>query len=252
MDSIYKDILNAVSNGQRLLAVLIDPDKFPIENTKCFVNKVNTSVATHIFVGGSTVNVGTTEELVIEIKKHTSLPIVLFPGDVTQITGKADALLFLSLISGRHPDYLIGKHIKAVSKLYYTDLEVIPTGYILIESGKITAVERVTGTKPMPRIDIQNIMDTAIAGQLLGMKLIYLEAGSGAKAPLTNKIINKVKTELDIPLIVGGGIRSKKQLENVFNSGADLAVIGTAFEEDESFFDDLKYPLSSGFPRSGK
>jgi putative glycerol-1-phosphate prenyltransferase len=240
MNLIYRDILNAVSNRKKLLAVLIDPDKFSVKNTKSFFYKVNASLITHVFVGGSTVNVGATEQLVIEIKKHTSLPIVLFPGDVTQITDKADALLFLSLISGRHPDYLIGKHIEAVSKLKQTDLEVIPTGYILIESGKITAVERVTGAKPISRIDIQNITDTATAGQFLGMKLIYLEAGSGAKIPLTKTIINKVKKELDIPLIVGGGIRSKKQIENAFDNGADLVVIGTAFEEDESFFYNLK------------
>ncbi|WP_298556545.1 geranylgeranylglyceryl/heptaprenylglyceryl phosphate synthase [uncultured Algibacter sp.] len=240
MGSIYKNIQDAISKGEKLLAVLIDPDKFSIENTFSFIEKVNASVATHIFVGGSIVDEGATNYLVSEIKKHTNLPIVLFPGDVSQITDKADALLFLSLLSGRNSEYLIGKHVEAVSKLRNTNLEVVPTGYILIESGKETAVEKVTNTKPLNRENIQYIMDTAQAGQLLGMKLIYLEAGSGATTPLTKNIISSVKQELGIPLVVGGGIRSKVQLDNAYDAGADLVVIGTAFEDDESFFDNLR------------
>lgn len=236
---IYKNILVSINKSEKLLAVLIDPDKFSFENTKSFIDKVNLSLATHIFVGGSIVNEDTTR-LVSEIKKHTTLPIILFPGDVAQITAKADALLFLSLLSGRNPEYLIGKHVEAISKLSKMKLEVLSTGYILIEGGKETAVERVTNTKPMPREDIQKIVDTAKAGQLLGMKLIYLEAGSGANTPLTSQIISSVKKELNIPLIVGGGIRSNKQLENAYNSGADLVVVGTAFEEDEMFFEEIK------------
>ncbi|MCL4170205.1 UNVERIFIED_CONTAM: hypothetical protein GTU68_065532, partial [Idotea baltica] len=193
-----------------------------------------------IFIGGSVVNDNVTEALVLEIKLHTELPVVLFPGDIMQITNSADALLFLSLLSGRNPDYLIGKHIQSISKLRNTSLEIIPTGYILIEGGKKTAVEKVTGTKPMLRNNIQEIMDTAKAGQLLGMKLIYLEAGSGAKKALTESIISQVKNELSIPLIVGGGIKSKFELDNAYNAGADLVVIGTAFEKDESFFDEIK------------
>lgn len=240
MDLIYKNIQDSIANKERLLAVLIDPDKFLIENTQSFVEKINESIASHIFVGGSVVNDNATDCLVSEIKKYTRLPIVLFPGDVSQITNKADALLFLSLLSGRNPEYLIGKHVEAVSKLRHSSLEVISTGYILIESGKKTAVEHVTETKPMPRGNIQNIVDTAKAGQFLGLKLIYLEAGSGAKEALTESIIKQVKQELHVPLIVGGGIRNKLQLENAHNAGADIVVIGTAFEEDETFFEEIK------------
>lgn len=240
MDTIYSNIQNSILNGEKLLAVLIDPDKFSIENTNVFIRKVNESIATHIFVGGSTVGDDITEVLVTKIKKQTKLPVVLFPGDVTQITDKADALLFLSLISGRNPDYLIGKHVASISKLKNMSLEIISTGYILIENGKETAVERVTGTQPLSRNNIRNIVHTAKAGELLGMKLIYLEAGSGASIPITNEIIRLVKEELQIPLIVGGGIKSIKQLEETHNSGADMVVIGTAFENDESFFDELK------------
>ncbi|WP_194766831.1 geranylgeranylglyceryl/heptaprenylglyceryl phosphate synthase [Tamlana sp. I1] len=246
MNNIYQDILKSVLEQKKLLAVLIDPDKFLVENTAAFFGKVNASVATHIFVGGSTVDDFATEILVTEIKKYSHLPVVLFPGDVTQITNKADGILFLSLISGRNPEYLIGKHVQAVSKLKNSNLEVIPTGYLLIEGGKITAVEKVTGEKPLARENLQEVIDTASAGQLLGMKLIYLEAGSGAKAPLTQDMILKVKQAINIPLIVGGGIRSKKQLDAVYEAGADIAVIGTAFEENELFFEELKATLALG------
>ena len=240
MNSIYQNIKKSITNGEKLLAVLIDPDKFLLENTNRFVQNINKSIATHIFVGGSTVEETATEQLVIEIKKYTHLPIVLFPGDVTQITDKADAILFLSLLSGRNADYLVGKHVEAVSKLRKTSLEVISTGYILVENGKVTAIEKVTATKPMPRENIENIKDTAKAGQLLGAKLIYLEAGSGAINPLTEDIISQVKKDLDIPLIVGGGIRNKSDLHKAYHAGADLVVIGTAFEQDELFFEELK------------
>jgi len=229
-----------IKKGKKQLAVLIDPDKFLVKKTADFIEKVNNSRATHIFVGGSIVDDMVTDILVEEIKKYSTLPVVLFPGDVTQITKKADALLFLSLISGRNPEYLIDKHINAISKLKDSNLEVISTGYILIESGKETAVQRVTNTLPIPRNAVQNIVNTAKAGELLGMKLIYLEAGSGASYPVSEHIISKVKKEINIPLIVGGGIRTLEQLKNAYQWGADLVVIGTAFEEDELFFDALK------------
>ena len=243
MKAVYSNITEAISKGEKQLAVLIDPDKMKLENLAGFMKKLNQSVATHIFIGGSTVEEKATETLVIEIKKHTHLPLVLFPGDVSQITNEADALLFLSLISGSNPDYLIGKHVKAVSKLKHTHLEVIPTGYVLIENGKQTSVEKVTRTAPLSRQNIQLIVDTAKAGELLGMKLIYLEAGSGALHPVPVEIIKFVKQELSIPLIVGGGIRTLEQLKDAYHSGADLVVIGTAFEENDSFFDDLKKQL---------
>ena len=237
---IYKNIITSISNKEKLLAVLIDPDKMSIDVVSSFIQKVNDSIATHIFVGGSNVETNVTEDLVIEIKKHTTLPIILFPGDVTQLTNYADALLFLSLISGRNPEYLIGKHVEAVPKLNAMQLEVIPTGYVLIENGKITSVQKVTQTQPLKRENIQTIVNTTKAGELLGMKLIYLEAGSGALFPLNAEIIQAVKQNLEIPLIVGGGIKSKAQMQMAYDSGADMVVIGTAFEEDEAFFEKLK------------
>ena len=240
MNIIYQNIITSSAKGKKLLAVLIDPDKMRLEAVSSFIAKVNQSIATHIFVGGSEVDEGITEILVEKIKKFTKLPIILFPGDVIQITDKADCILFLSLISGRNSDYLIGKHVKAVSRLKDSSLEIIPTGYILIENRKETSVERVSQTKPIKREAIQEIVNTAKAGELLGMKLIYLEAGSGATHPIEAEIIEKVRQELDIPLIVGGGIRSSKELKSAYKSGADIVVIGTAFEEDETFFNEIK------------
>lgn len=240
MKDIYSNILSSVLKGKKLLAVLIDPDKTKPERLTKIVDKINQSIATHVFVGGSIVEENVTDVLVAEIKKFTKLPVVLFPGDIIQITNKADGILFLSLISGRNPDYLIGKHVESISKLKSTSLEVISTGYILIESGEKTAVQTVTETAPMLRENIQKIVDTAKAGELLGMKLMYLEAGSGASEPVSKAIISLVKQELQIPIIVGGGIRNKHQLENAYESGADMVVIGTAFEENDSFFEDIK------------
>lgn len=188
MNKVYYNIQKAIGKRKKQLAVLIDPEKFLIENVSGFIKKVNKSKVTHVFVGVSTVKNDATEILVTEIKKFTKLPIVLFPGDVFQITDKADVLLFLSLISGINAEYLIGKHVKAIKRLRTTSLEVIPTGYILIENAKETAVQQVTGTKSMARKHIQEIADTAKAGALLGMKWMYLEAGSGATHPITLKL----------------------------------------------------------------
>ncbi|MEO8774644.1 MAG: geranylgeranylglyceryl/heptaprenylglyceryl phosphate synthase [Gelidibacter sp.] len=247
--NLYQDILNSISKREKLLAVLIDPDKMKLSNLSSFMTRLHQSKATHVFVGGSTDENRKTDGLIQHLKSLTSLPILIFPGDVSQVSSHADGLFFLSLVSGRNPDYLIGKQIEAVSVLRTMQLEIIPTGYLLIENGKETAVERVTQTQPLRRENIQEIVDTAKASEFLGMKCVYLEAGSGAIAPVNSEIIQAVKNELQIPLIVGGGIRSKQQLDDAYNSGADLVVIGTVFEEDEAFFEEIKAPLSSGhFP----
>ena len=241
MKDLYQNIIINTEIGKTQLAVLIDPDKMAIEDISPFLNKINKTIATHIFVGGSEVD-GQIDDLILEIKAHTNLPIVLFPGDVNQISHRADGILFLSLISGRNPDYLIGKQIEAVKKLKNSNLEIIPTGYILIENGKVTSVEKVSVTKPISVTELDLIKDTAKAGEYLGMKLIYLEAGSGAIKPVTNEIIAKVKKTLNIPLVVGGGIKSKKSFEEAVNAGADLVVIGTAFENDPLFFEHFLKP----------
>ncbi|NQY28147.1 MAG: geranylgeranylglyceryl/heptaprenylglyceryl phosphate synthase [Flavobacteriaceae bacterium] len=236
MQQIYQDILQAKANNNKLLAILLDPDKLNIENIEQLSSKINSSPATHIFVGGSIVSNGETKLIVLELKKHTSLPIILFPGNTNQVTNKADGILFLSLLSGRNPEYLIEQHVKAAPLLQKSDLEIIPTGYILIEGGVETAVQKVSNTLPIPKNDVNLIIHTALAGQYTGKQLIYLEAGSGATESVEIKTISLVANAIDVPLIVGGGIRSKNKIEAAYQAGADLVVIGTAFENDSDFF----------------
>lgn len=227
-------ILDTFFSERELLAVLVDPDKFQSNKGSAFLRNIPTAT-THIFVGGSTVEMGKTDECVQYLKTETSLPIILFPGDHSQITPAADALLFLSLISGRNPEYLIEQQVRSVEFLRKISLETIPTGYILINGGKESAVEKVSRTKPMSQEQPEVIVNTALAGEYSGKKLIYLEAGSGATKPVDPGIISAVKKEISIPLIVGGGIRSKEQLDSAYSAGANMVVIGTAFENGYSF-----------------
>ncbi len=227
--NLYQTFTEAITLKKRLLAILVDPDKFRVEQAAEFLRSIPLET-THIFVGGSTVPNGLTEVLVSALKLYTSRPILIFPGDYSQITDAADGLLFLSLLSGRNPEYLIGQQVQAVSSLRSTSLEVISTGYLLIDGGIKSAVTHVTKTSAMPQDNIQLIVDTALAGALMGMKLIYLEAGSGAQTPVAPEIISEVKKVIGIPLIVGGGIRSETQKQEAYEAGADMVVMGTAFE----------------------
>lgn len=236
MTNIYNDIIQSKVQRKKLLAVLLDPDKLVLENVDLLISKINHSPASHIFIGGSHVTTTILNELILKIKQNCNLPIVLFPGNPSQISDKADAILFLSLISGRNPDYLIEHQVNAVPILKQTDLEVISTGYILIESGNETAVERVSKTKPLDRNNIDYIIQTAQAGEMLGNKLIYLEAGSGAELPVSFQTIKKVAQNIEIPLVVGGGIVDLQGIKDSYAAGADLVVIGTAFENDMNFF----------------
>lgn len=230
LQQFYSEIEQAVRQNRKQLAVLIDPEKFSKHESMEFLNQLPEET-TFLFVGGSTVKEGRTCEVVKFLKNVSNLPIILFPGDQNQISPHADALLFLSLISGRNPEYLIEQQVRSVEKLKNTQLEIIPTGYILIDGNSDSAVARVSNTLPMPQTDVQAIVNTALAGQYSGKKLIYLEAGSGAKIPVSAEIISAVSEAIKIPLIVGGGIRSVLQLQKAYDAGADLVVIGTAFEE---------------------
>ncbi|MFV8391612.1 geranylgeranylglyceryl/heptaprenylglyceryl phosphate synthase [Flavobacterium sp. LB2P6] len=236
MKNLYSQIIKSKTNNQKLLAILLDPDKLVLENLDLLISKINQSLASHIFIGGSLVTTAIIDELIVKIKQNCNLPIVLFPGNPSQISDKADAILFLSLISGRNPDYLIEHQVNAVPILKQTDLEIISTGYILIESGNETAVGRVSKTKPLNRNDIDYVIQTAQAGEMLGNKLIYLEAGSGAKQAVPFEMIKKVSQNIEIPLVVGGGIEDLQGIQKAYNAGADLVVIGTAFENDMNFF----------------
>jgi phosphoglycerol geranylgeranyltransferase len=236
MKNIYQQILNSKAKDEKLLAILLDPDKLVVKNLSHLILKINQSPATHIFVGGSSFDGTHLDELITELKFKINLPFLLFPGNPSQISDKADGILFLTLLSGRNPDYLIEHQVNAVPILKKTNLEVISTGYILIESGNETAVERVSKTKPLDRNNHEYALQTAQAGAFIGNKLIYLEAGSGAQKSVPNEMISMVSKNINIPLIVGGGIRSKAEIEKAYKAGADLVVIGTAFENDSDFF----------------
>jgi phosphoglycerol geranylgeranyltransferase len=239
MTNIYNAIIQSKTENRKLLAILLDPDKILWENLGYLIEKINQSPATHIFIGGSHVQNDILDELIIRLKEKIDLPIVLFPGNPSQISANADAILFLSLISGRNPDYLIEHQVDAVPILKKTQLEIISTGYMLIESGSETAVARVSNTKPLDRDNSDYAMHTAQAGEMLGNKLIYLEAGSGAKKAVPIEMIKKVSNNIEIPLIVGGGIIDLQGIQKAYEAGADLVVIGTAFENDAEFFNHI-------------
>lgn len=234
MPKVLDEIISAEKAGTRMLAVLIDPEKFDCSTAQKFLREMP-FLTTHIFIGGSTCTPEAVEECTKAIKAETHLPVVLFPGDHQQISGKADALLFLSLLSGRNPDYLIGQQLRSVPLISKTRLEIIPTAYLLIDGGKETAVQRASKTQPLPQNDVQQIVDTAMAGKYMGKRLIYLEAGSGANIPVGAGIISAVKEAVQLPVIVGGGIRTKEQLEAAYTAGANMVVIGTAFEKGHFF-----------------
>lgn len=237
MKNIYQNILDSKSKKQKLLAILLDPDKLDLDKAADLVPKINQSPATHLLVGGSSFAGNHLDELIVFLKQKTVLPILLFPGNSSQISQEADGILFLQLLSGRNPDYLIEHQIDAVPILEKTKLEIISTGYILIESGSETAVERVSKTKPLDRNKNDYAAQTAKAGALIGNKLIYLEAGSGAQKAVPLEMISTVAKRISVPLIVGGGIRSKDGIDAAYTAGADMVVIGTAFENDINFFD---------------
>ena len=238
--NIYQDILLAKQHGKQLLAVLIDPEKTSIEQLPTLVKLIHQSIATHIFVGGSTDQHNTIEPVIVALKKATMLPIIIFPGSANQVSKKADGILFLSLISGRNPEYLIEQQVQSAIQIKESSLEVLPTGYILVDGGKESAVERVSSSKPICQTNSELILRTALAGEFSGKKIIYLEAGSGAKTPVKSSIISLVKENLTIPLIIGGGIQTVHQLTTAYAAGADLVVIGTAFEKDPTFFNIIK------------
>jgi putative glycerol-1-phosphate prenyltransferase len=230
--SIYQKILKNKKNHQKSLAILLDPDKVDLKNIEVSVNNILKQKADYVFVGGSLLSKDNTKKLVKKLKKRLSIPVILFPGNPQQITEQADGILFLSLISGRNSDYLIDKQVIAAPLLAQTKLEIIATGYMLIEGGKLSATEYITNTKAIPRKKPDIALATALAGEMLGMKMIYLEAGSGAKKSVPLKMIKTVADKIKVPVIVGGGIKNRKQMLKAFNAGADIVVVGTAFENN--------------------
>ena len=223
-------ISTSITNKKRLFALLIDPDKHTSESLFDICKNANDARVDLIFVGGSLLN-NNIDSSIEFIKSHTKIPALLFPGNLLQISDKADGILLLSLISGRNPDLLIGNHVIASSHIKRSNLEVLPTGYILIEGGKTTSVEYMSNTKPIPADKTDIAIATAIAGEMLGLKYIYLEAGSGANNSVNLEMIENVKKNINIPLIVGGGFRTEDDIKKAITAGADIIVVGTALEQ---------------------
>lgn len=222
------------------LAVLIDPDKNQDEQKlQQLVGKINVLKPAFIFVGGSTVDTVVFDRCVETIKKNSAIPLIIFPGSHHQIHARADGILFLSLISGRNPDYLIGHHVEAAHLLKKMSLEVIPTGYLLIDGGKNSSVQYVSQTTPIPSDQDSIAIKTAVAGEMLGMRAIFLDAGSGALNAVPLRMIREVRKNISVPLIVGGGLRTAEGVSEALHAGADLVVIGNKIEEDFDFLLEL-------------
>ena len=228
------------------LALLLDPEKADLAALP-ITSEVHPD---YIFVGGSTG--GDTTPFVRALKEkfsilHSqfSIPIVLFPGSAAQFTPEADAILYLSLLSGNNPEYLVGQHIKSAQAIHHSSVEVIPTGYVLIDGGVETSTMRVTNTKPLSPTDIDTIVSTCIAAELMGKKAIYLEAGSGAKTPVSPEIIRSVRANTSVTLIVGGGIRTPEAMNAAYAAGADIVVIGNHFESHPESLADFVRPSST-------
>lgn len=227
---VYDYIEERRQRGDKMFVVLIDPDKFSEGMLDKLSSLLSVRRADMIFVGGSLVmsDIG---EVVKMLKSRFDIPVVLFPGSAQQFTEEADALLFLSLITGRNAEYLIGQHVMSSVRIKRSGVEVIPTGYMLVEGGVMTSVEYISGTQPLPRSKDDIAVATAVAGELLGLKMLYLEAGSGAKECVPESMIRAVRSSVGLPIIVGGGLRSIEDIDKAYSAGADIVVVGTAIEK---------------------
>ncbi|MBS1682354.1 MAG: geranylgeranylglyceryl/heptaprenylglyceryl phosphate synthase [Bacteroidetes bacterium] len=226
--------------GKKSIAVLVDPDKIEdVGQLSPLLRLASENCVDFFFAGGSLVTTNNLSAVIGAIKESTSIPIVLFPGSAMQIEPSADAILFLSLISGRNPDLLIGQQVAAAPILKNTSLEILPTGYILISSGKTTSVAYISNTTPIPEDKYSLAACTALAGEMLGLKIIYLDAGSGAEREVNQKMINAVRKSVEVPLIVGGGINTPQKAFRALEAGADLIVIGNALEKDPQLLTEI-------------
>ncbi len=222
--------------GQKRFSVLLDPDKAPKDLTLAhWIEDINNSECSDILIGGSFLSRGNTSKLITNVKKHTDLPVVIFPGSPDQICEEADALLFLSLVSGRNADLLIGRHVEAAPRLMAMDIETVATAYLLVGDGPLTSAAYISQTLPIPSSKPELAVATVQAAVLLGMKAVYIDAGSGAGNPIPETLIKAVRNAVDVPLIVGGGITDFEGMEVAWNAGADLVVLGTVLEKSLNF-----------------
>ena len=242
---LYQDLLKAKKENEKKLAVLIDPDKVRLDNVQEVLKNAINAKVDYFFIGGSLIVNDMLDKCLESIKEMCDIPMILFPGNSYQLSYRADAILFLSLISGRNADLLIGQHVIAAPFIKMSPLEVLPTGYMLVDGGVSTTVSYISNTKPIPADKEDIAACTAVAGELLGLKLIFMDAGSGAKNPISTDMIESVSGAINLPLIVGGGINTpEKALANV-KAGADVIVIGTAFEKDPNLIMEISEAVHS-------
>ncbi len=243
--AIYTQITQRKKNGKKSFAVLIDPDKV---NAESIHELVKLSIEAHVdyfFVGGSLVISSHLDECIQQIKAACNIPVILFPGSPSQISKHADALLYLSLISGRNPELLIGQHVISAPFVKKSGLEIMPTGYMVIDGGAPTTVSYISNASPIPADKSEIAMCTAMAGEMLGMQLIYMDAGSGAKRAISEQMIESVAKHIDVPLIVGGGITEPEKAYLDCKAGADIIVVGNAIEKDVSLIKEISAAIHS-------
>lgn len=230
---------------EKQFAVLIDPDKLSPEQLASTAKIAQKAGVDFLFVGGSLMTSDSLFHCVRTLKENSDIPVILFPGNSYQISRNADAMLFLSLISSRNPDMLIGMHVLAAPYIKLSGLETIPTGYMLIDSGKPTSVTYMSNSFPIPNDKKDIASCTAMAGEMLGLRTIFMDAGSGATQTVPEEMITFVKGSINVPLIIGGGIRTAEKAKSVIEAGADIIVVGNRFEEDPNLIFEFAETVAS-------
>lgn len=239
MRSIYQEWVHAKNSGKKSLAVLVDPDELRLRHLDRIIEMALVHKVDYFFVGGSLVMHDRMDHCLQTLKSSCSIPIILFPGSTYQISEYADAILFLSLISGRNPELLIGQQVLAAPMLKNSPLEIISTGYMLVDGGSFTTASYVSHTLPIPANKSDIAVCTAMAGEMLGLSTLYMDAGSGARHPISDQMISAVSENVQVPLIIGGGIREAKTLQNKLMAGADIVVVGNAIESEPGLISEM-------------
>jgi putative glycerol-1-phosphate prenyltransferase len=242
---IYSHILECRQIGKKLFSVLVDPDKVTTKQAEEIAQQASQARVDFLFVGSSLLTNGSLDKCIHALKHNSSIPIVLFPGNALQVSNEADAILLLSLISGRSAEMLIGKQVVAAPMLKSSGLEIISTGYMLIDPGHPTSVSYMSNTQPIPHDKNDIAWCTALAGEMLGMKMIFMDAGSGARTPINASMIASVKTRINIPLIVGGGIKTADKALDNCNAGADIIVVGNSIEKNSRLIEEMSSAIHS-------
>lgn len=243
--TLYKQLVEKKRQGKKSFAVLIDPDKVDAGKIDELVLLATRAGVDYFFVGGSLVISNHLDGCIQQIKASCTIPVILFPGSPSQVSKYADALLYLSLISGRNPELLIGQHVISAPLVKNSGLEIMPTGYIVVDGGAPTTVSYISNASPIPADKSDIAMCTAMAGEMLGMKLIYMDAGSGAKRAITEQMIEKVANNIEVPLIIGGGITTPEKAYLNCKAGGDIIVVGNAIEKDASLITEISAAIHS-------